>query len=98
MSFLASNDILFLNLGGTSLLLFLAGVCSSELSRCLVFITVACSLTLSYSRFIKPLDANLSTSASARFWSLENIEQSKTPLVTVNSVIMILRPLGGLKS
>ena len=92
MSFLASKDILFLNLGGTSLLLFLAGVCSSGLSRCLVFITVACSLTRSYSRFIRPLDTNLSTRASARFWSLVNIEQLTTN--TISNCIMVNVSIG----
>jgi len=68
--FLASNDILLVNLGGRSDRLFLAGVCPSGSLRCLVFITVACSFTLSYSFFIKPLHTNTSTSASASFWSL----------------------------
>ena len=86
MIFLASNEILFLNLGGTSLLLFFAGVCPSGLSRCLVFITVACSLTLSYSRFIKPLDTNLSTRASAKVWSLVNIQQTKHTLLVTEQV------------
>ena len=67
--FLASNDNFFTNLGGTSVRLFLDGVCSSVL-RSLEFMTVACSLTWSYCFFIKPLDTNLSTIASASLWSL----------------------------
>ena len=67
--FLASNDNFFTSLGGTSDRLFLAGVCSSVL-RSLEFMTVACSLTWSYCFFIKPLDTNLSTIASASLWSL----------------------------
>ena len=67
--FLASNDNFFTNLGGTSVRLFLAGVCSSVL-RSLEFMTVACSLTWSYCFFIKPFDTNLSTIASASLWSL----------------------------